>query len=274
MLLPMSEPRLPLRTGWEPETPVTDTVLRQFVFNFAASMQLHVQAMGGRAHKSDDVLAVDLGRPAGFLNSAVLLRPLIPEHLDDLLEAVQRFYGQNGTGQFLLWSAWHTPDLSPFGWELDGHPPLLILPPGGTKRSLPTGLTIEKVRDHATLQEWEETIVKGYPLSELEPYVPGKLVDQRVLGDDRISFWVGYVDSRAVCAGAAVMESGITDITMIVTLPEARGRGFGTAMTQHAALAEPGQISALLSSDDGRSVYERIGFIPITRFTLWHHPRP
>jgi hypothetical protein len=30
----------------------------------------------------------------------------------------------------------------------------------------------------------------------------------------------------------------------------------------------------LLSSDDGRSIYERMGFLPLQRLTLWYRPRP
>jgi len=55
----------------------------------------------------------------------------------------------------------------------------------------------------------------------------------------------------------------------VATLPEARGRGYGAALTATAALSQPDLPSALIASDDGRGVYERLGFLPISRFTLW-----
>jgi hypothetical protein len=58
-----------------------------------------------------------------------------------------------------------------------------------------------------------------------------------------------------------------------VTVPEARRRGVGTALTWRAALADPARPAALLASDLGRGVYERMGFLPLLRFTLWSRER-
>ena len=69
------------------------------------------------------------GRPCGFFNGAVLLRP--PADWDAVMTRVEHFLG-GGLGQAHLWSAWPTPDLHHRGWRLSGHPPLLVRPPLST----------------------------------------------------------------------------------------------------------------------------------------------
>jgi hypothetical protein len=44
-------------------------------------------------------------------------------------------------------------------------------------------------------------------------------------------------------------------------------------LTSRAALAEPGLPAMLLSSDMGRRIYDRMGFLPLYRFSLWYRGR-
>lgn len=264
----------PLQTGWEPDTPVTDTVLRQFVFNLAASSEIPVVLMGGRCLHHDDLAATDVGRPSGFFNSATLLQPLLAGRLDKVMRTLDRFYGESGTGEVLLWSAWPTPDLRPHGWELEGHPPMMVRPAGGQLPPLPHGLEIEPVRDTRTLRACEETVIRGYPMPQLQPVRPGALFDERLLSDDRVRLWLGRSDGRPVAACLAVLDNGLNGISLVATVPEARRRGFGEALTWQGTMADPTLHAALLASDLGRPIYERMGFLPITRFTLWRRPRP
>jgi GNAT superfamily N-acetyltransferase len=263
------EPRL--ENGWEPDTPLADSLLRQFVFNQAATSILPVGAMGGRVLRRDQVAAADLGRPAGFLNSATLLQPPTVEGLAGTLDELDRFY-RGGSGEVLLWSAWPTPDLRPSGWRLEGHPPLLVRPAGGEPP--PTEVEIEPVRDAAALRVYEQTAIRGFPLPELAQAPPGSLLDERVLGEERLRHWLGRIDGEPVGTAATTLDSGLNGVALIVTLPEARRRGVGAALTWCAAQADPTKPAALLASDLGRGVYERMGFLPLLRFTLWSRQRP
>jgi hypothetical protein len=259
-----------LETGWEPDTPLADSLLRQFVFNQAATSTLPVAAMGGRVLRRDHVVAADLGRPAGFANSAVLLRPPTGGSLAGTLGELDRFY-RDGSGEVLLWSAWPTPDLRPSGWRLEGHPPLLVRPAGGEPP--PTEVEIEPVRDAAALRAYEQAVIRGFPLPELAQAPPGSLVDERVLGEEGLRYWLGRLDGEPVGTAATTLDSGLNGVALIVTLPVARRRGVGTALTWCAALADPTRPAALLASDLGRGVYQRMGFLPLLRFTLWSRER-
>jgi hypothetical protein len=240
------------------------------VFNLAATATLPVAAMGGRVLRLDQVVAADLGRPAGFANSATLLQPLTGDRLAGTLEELDGFYRQ-GRGEVLLWSAWPTPDLRPYGWQLGGHLPLLLRPAGGQPPS--SELEIQPVQDAAALRVYEQTVIGGFPLPELVQAPPGSMLDERVLGERRLRYWIGWAGGEPVGAAATTLDCGLNGVGPIVTVSQARRRGFGAALTWCAALADPALPAALLASDLGRGVYERIGFLPLLRFTLWSRPR-
>jgi ribosomal protein S18 acetylase RimI-like enzyme len=65
----------------------------------------------------------------------------------------------------------------------------------------------------------------------------------------------------------------VNGVQTVATLPEFRGRGYGEALTWTATTAEPEQPAVLLSSDLGRPVYERMGYIALLRFSYWRMPR-
>ena len=273
----MGEGEVVLRAGWEPDTPAGDTLLRRFLLNVSASTAAHVGAMGGRLLSRNDLMACDLGRPAAFFNCATLLRPLAAENRAVVLAALDTFFGLRtgiGTGDVWLFSAWPTPDLRPDGWKLAGHPPLHLLPAGRLLPPPPPDLRIEPVGNASALRAFEDVAVRAYPFPDLQPLTARALIDERVLADDRLRMWVGWVGARPVGVAAAFVEHGINDVTLVATLPEARRRGFGEALTWWAALADPALPAMLLSSDPGRPVYERMGFLPLLRFTLWYRERP
>jgi hypothetical protein len=208
-------------------------------------------------------------------NAATLLRPLPFDRPGDTLDAVEDVFG-GGRGEAYLWSAWPTSDLRPRGWVLEGHPPLLLRPPGSQPPppGAPPGLRVERVTGVAGLRDWERVAVDGFPYRELQPYRPGALLDEPVLADQRLRLWVGYEGDQPVCVGSLFVDSGLAAFSLGVTLPEARRRGYWAAMAGVRLLEEPGLPAVGVFSDMSRPSAEALGFVPITRFTLWHRPRP
>jgi hypothetical protein len=135
-------------------------------------------------------------------------------------------------------------------------------------------LRIQEVRDRAGLDAWERVAIEGFPLEDLLDASPGELVDPRWLEEPRAKQWVGWVDERPVCASAVWIDHGINNVSLVATLPDARRRGYGEAVTWRAALADPSLPAMLFSSDDGRPVYDRMGFLPLWRLTFWYRNRP
>jgi hypothetical protein len=124
------------------------------------------------------------------------------------------------------------------------------------------------------LRDWERVAVDGFPYRELQPCRPGSLLHERVLGDGRLRLWVGYEDDRPVCVGSLFVAEGVAAFSLGVTLPEARRRGYWAAMAAVRLVEEPGLPAVGVFSDMSRPSAEAIGFLPLTRFTLWHRPRP
>lgn len=153
-----------LLAGWEHEAPADDTLLRQFLANWAASSESPVTVMGGRCLCRGDLVATSLGRPAGFLNNVTLLVPLDLSTLEEAMSSIDDFFGSDQIDEVLLFSPWPTPDLRPFGWRLEGHPPLMLRPPGGS-HPLREDLHIEEVCEPEGLREFDKVVVPGYPIN-------------------------------------------------------------------------------------------------------------
>jgi hypothetical protein len=261
-----------LMAGWEPDAPVGDSLVRRFLHAFGEAGALVAGTMDGTVLRTDDLILSDAGRPAGFSNRVMLLRPLgvvpVAETLATIDEATA-----GGTGEVALFSAWPTPDLRDRGWRLEGHPALMLRVPGPGRPPLPAGLEVAPVTDAAGLREFERVAIEGYPLDELHDAPPGSLVNERILADPRQHLWVARAEGRAVAVADALVEAGVVSVNLVATRPEARGRGHGAAVTW--AATEVADLPAmLLASDAGRPVYERMGYLPLTRFTCWLLPRP
>jgi GNAT superfamily N-acetyltransferase len=256
----------PLTTGWEPDVAADDTVLRQFVHAYADRVVATATAAGGEVLRTDRAVAANARSAFFFDNAVVLLRPPGPDTVDDLAVAAALF----GDRPWVLLSVWPTPDFREVGLTLVGHPPLMLRMPGGRAPAHPAHLMIRQVTDDRTLADFTGTLVSGYPMPAgvdtvaFHPDLLGTTVD----------LLVGYVDGQPVACGGAASAPGLVELDWIATLPAHRGKGYGAALTWAAATIRPGLPAVLLASDDGRPVYERLGFVPLLRCTMWMKESP
>jgi GNAT superfamily N-acetyltransferase len=76
-----------------------------------------------------------------------------------------------------------------------------------------------------------------------------------------------------LAASAAVLPFGpeVAWVSMVLTLPDHRGRGYATALTAHAlrALAASGHRAVLDATPLGQPVYGKLGFAPFWTFRRW-----
>ena len=150
----------------------------------------------------------------------------------------------------------------------------MLRPAGGEAPPPPPGPRIEAVRDEAGLRAFELAIVRGFEAPELEAQGAEAVFGTGILADDRFRLWVGWEADRPVSAAATFVSAGLNDVTIVGTVPEARRRGYGAALTWRATLADPALPGLLLATDEGRPVYERIGYTPLVRFAVWSRDRP
>jgi GNAT superfamily N-acetyltransferase len=201
-----------------------------------------------------------------------LLRPLEAAHVDDLVARVRQFYAERPGAPWVLWSAWPSPDLQPWGFQLIGSPALMVRLPGTPLPPTPPELRIVEVTGAATMADFEQVFIEGYPVPELQSLGSGALYDARVVGGD-LRLWIGYVGDRPLITAAALHDEYVNGIYMVATLPGVRGRGYGTALTAHAVAFAPALPAVLEATEDGYPIYARLGFSEVARYALWLKPR-
>lgn len=261
-----------LTTGWEPDLPPRDTELRRFVLAWAEALAGPVRASGGRVRRTEDAVTCDLGRPGSYYSAAVLLRPPAPGRWDQVLDDIERTMFSSGSGPVHLYSAWPTPDLSARDWNLEGHPPFLLRPPGGALPEAADDLEVREVTDAEDLRVWERVVVEGYPLPDLLPWRPGVFFTNDVLSSS-LRLWLGRAEGEPVAAAASYVAHGLHVLAIGVVLPHARGSGYWRTLLGTRLATFPDLPCGSLFSDMSRPGAEQHGFWPISRFTLWVRER-
>jgi GNAT superfamily N-acetyltransferase len=250
----------------------SDTWIALGLRNIAVTREWAALAMGGRRERWHDAWVCDAGSACPIANSVSLLRPLAATEASGLTNRLDRFFGVRGGGSWVLWSGRSVPDLSKAGFSFWGEPPLLLRLPGGCPPPMPRELRIVEAHDAATIEAFETVLVEGMPLRWLQPLRPGTAFDTRVLGGP-LRLFVGFVEHRPVSVSMACVASGVVGVYAVATLPEARSRGYGAALTWRATTVEPRLPALLQSSEIGQSVYERLGYTVVTRLSLWERAR-
>jgi GNAT superfamily N-acetyltransferase len=258
------QPATRLETGWFANTPVDDTLIRQFVIANAEWMESTAMAAGNPVLHTDDVVAVDEHSQHVLFNTGILLRPMDPDRADAVAAQLMNFYRGAG-GAFSLFCPW--PTTLP-GFTAGGHPPLMLRMPGGERPVPPTELVIEAAATREGLGDYEQVLVEGFPLESLQPWRAGVALHPANLHVPGTRFYVGRVDGRPVSVATSIAGCGVNHIEFVATLPDARGRGYGAAVTWAATLAEPDLPALLVATDMGRPVYERMGYVALTRWAF------
>jgi len=126
------------------------------------------------------------------------------------------------------------------------------------------GLAIETVLDRRSEAGWLEAMAAGFDQDDQQVQALERMC-RRVpsVGGDVWTRFVGSLDGRAVASSGLVCFGGLALVINVSTLPEARRRGIGRAMTVAAcafALERGYRLAVLGSSDMARGLYERLGF--------------
>jgi hypothetical protein len=259
----------PLETGWLPDTPVGDTVMRRFLLSQADLDEELARAMGGTAARTDDVSMAYSGGPVPFFNMSTLLRPLQGQD-DPVLDDVEGFVGDTG-GPAMLLSIWPTPPLDDRGWTLVGHPAFVARPAGPLAPKGASGVEVREARDADTLALVERIAIEGYPLDEAKGAPVGSVFPPALLDTD-VLYRVGLVDGEPVAAAGRYVSSGVVNLCFAATLPAARRRGVWGALVRARIADVPDLPAVAFTSDYSRPGFEHMGFLVVTRFTLWLRP--
>jgi hypothetical protein len=255
-----------MENGWLADTPVGDTLLRRFVFNQADHNEEIAGAHSGRVERTDDAFLADAACPVPYMNQAILARPVLSAD-DRVLDVVEGFFDRR-TGVTLL-SIWPTPDLSGRGWSLVGHPALVARAPGAIPPTSHEGVEVTRAESAADFETAERIAIEGYPIESAMGAPPGSVLPA-ALASGPVTVRLGVLDGEAVAVGNVFVGQGVVNLCLGATLPAARRRGVWEALVW-ARVAEDPQLPAVAyTSDYSRPGFIRMGFLPITRCTLWY----
>jgi hypothetical protein len=258
-----------LENGWRPDTPVGDSVLRRFLFNQADLGDLIAEAAEGRHARMPGVALADVGVPVPYLNQAVLLKPVLAAD-GPVLASIDEFFAP-GSHPATILSAWPTPDLTSRGWVLVGHPMFVLRAPVPHMFRSNTGVAVRQAHTPEDLATAETVAVRGYPLPEAAGLPPNALFGAALLGGP-LRIRVAAVEGTPAAIGSSHVAYGVVNLCLAATLPTARRRGAWESLVWARIDDGPGLPAAAFTSDDSRPGFVRMGFLPVTRFTLWLRP--
>jgi hypothetical protein len=258
----------PLESGWLADTPVGDTVLRRFQWNQAEANEVVAGAADGRIERTTDVSLVDAHSPVPYYNQALLFRPLAHDD-DPLLHEIETFAAAESGRPFTLLSSWPTPSLRARGWFLAGHPAFVVRGDGRASRTPPAGVEVRRAETADDLAVVERVCVEGYPLEEADGLPPGSVLSPALLGQPLV-FRSGWLEGRPVAAAASHVAHGVVNLCLAATLPAARRRGVWESLVWARTADAPDLPAVAFTSDFSRPGFERMGFVPVFRFTLWY----
>jgi GNAT superfamily N-acetyltransferase len=160
--------------------------------------------------------------------------------------------------------------LSPRPWM----PGMALHPLPGPVVPTAGGYEIRPVADAAGLEDHVRTVTEGFEMPE--PVVRS-IVSPASAARPEVTFYVGYADGRPVSSGLGVRTGRTIGVYNIATVPAARKRGYGAAMTARIAAdgaAAGCDVAILQASEMGRPIYERLGYRTVVEYMGYIDPEP
>ena len=189
---------------------------------------------------------------------------------EDFIRETVQYFKERGVGVF---TCWLEPHLDRLEWEVflsefgfgfsDGTPGMAVdLNSFPETSTVPDGLEIRIVEEESVMRTWAHVFTLGYGMP---PDWESMIFDvwSKIGLDFPVQNYLGYLDGQPVSTSTVFYSAGVAGIYDVATLPEARGRGLGSALTL-APLLDARQagyrIGVLQSSEMGFGVYKRMGF--------------
>ncbi len=207
-----------------------------------------------------------------------------PEQADQKIERVLRRYRSQGCLP-MWWIVGPSSEPANLGKYLErqgfrclAHPPGMFacLSALNQQAEVPGDFLIERVTNSAQLMKWVEIVQVADKISESLMAGFYELYKSQGFGSDASCIlFLGKQSGQPVATSRLFPAGGIAGIYYVATLPEARGCGFGTAMTLAAAHAgrELGyQVGGLFATPAGYSIYHRLGFQEICTMDVYQSP--
>ena len=225
-----------------------------------------------------DVVIGTLGIPIPPLNIVSRAR-FTPGSVDARIDAVLSWFADREMP--LLW--WVGPDDEPrdLGGRLLGRglvkddervPGMVAQLHHVPDEAPPPAVTVERVIDEATFRSACAVVAEGFGLSPEFGVALGKMAVIGFADEVPQRTYLARLDGRPAAVSLGVRAAEVLGIFNVATVPAARGRGLGRAVTLAAmrdGVTEGCRVAVLQSSEMGHKVYERLGFADFCRFDVY-----
>jgi hypothetical protein len=137
----------------------------------------------------------------------------------------------------------------------------------------PRGLKITRVETVNDMRTHTRTMMSGFGLGRKNPL--RSMLNSKSLAETLSELYIGWASGRPVATSVSYVSEGVAGIFGVSTVPKARGRGYGEAMTWAAmgdGLAKKCKFFSLQASPMGFPVYHRMGFRRIFDIEEWDVP--
>lgn len=225
----------------------------------------------------DDVVWGATGLPLQAFNGAVGAT-FSESTADARIEAVLDYYRELKLD--MSWwvgptsPAWLGDRLVAHGLALDGIAPALAVSlDGWLAPPRPDGLSVEVVADAAAFHDAMDVMFEGFEMPpEVQPLFEERFRGYSVGPGLTQRTYVARLEGRPVATSLGSVLDGIVAIYNVATVPAARRRGAGAAVTAAAmadAQVDGARWAILETSEMGRSVYERLGFRRVAEVAIY-----
>lgn len=257
----------------------TPDLVKALEANLQAHVILYASLPGAMVYDEPGILG--LMTDLDFSESCIYRANLTPGQASGKIEEVLRRYRSQGCLPmwWIVGPSSQPADLGKYlqacGCQYFAHPPGMIasLQDLEQQTAFPSELVIERVVNSIQLMQWTEIVQIADGISASLKVGFYELFNHQGFGlDAPCSLFLGMVHDRPVAASRLFPAGGIAGIYHVATLPEVRGRRFGTAMTLAAAHAgrELGyQVGGLFATPAGYSMYHRLGFQEICTMDVY-----
>jgi GNAT superfamily N-acetyltransferase len=255
--------------------------------NLTAYLASYAGVPGAQIYWDLDIMWVLTGIAEPFFN-AVLRTRLPREHLAGRIEAVLAVFQARGVP--MLW--WVTPSTQPpeLGSALEaqgltyrGEGSAMAADLSALPENAPTpeGFAVEEVRDVVTLLEWIRTNEAAYGARPAPADVAYVRAESSLGFEPEPSYrrYLGRLNGEPVATSALFLGAGVAGLYAVATVPWARRRGIGAAISLaplRAARDLGYRVAVLESSALGAGVYRTLGFRECCRLRsyIWTPPAP
>lgn len=257
-----------------------DKVVARMDASVSAYWGTYALADGGQHKKLPGALFMQTAIPHCLFNS-VILTGREPATIDAALDLSANC--RNAFGGPVLWRVSVSADSEEVRTRLDqaglqrgdAHPAMQMDLSGLPAPQPVDGLVIETASGAEGRRNWGQLAIEAFEMEDglraamgaCEATIPSELFE------DQPRF-TGYIDGEPAAVSSLVMTDGVAGIYAVATLPQARKRGIGSAMSLHAmseGKRRGASLAVLQATDMGRPVYERIGFRSVFDYQAYLH---